>query len=55
MKKKEEDNTQIVRFCKCLRCGKGWLSRKTFEDPPLACPACGSRIWDRPKKEDVKR
>ena len=32
----------------CLRCGHKWIPRT---DNPAMCPACKSRVWNKPKKQ----
>ena len=34
----------------CERCGHEWLPRS--KNKPKVCPACNSRIYDKPKKKD---
>ncbi len=34
----------------CERCGHDWLPRIP---QPVMCPACKSRIWDKPKDLNV--
>ena len=31
----------------CNRCGYAWFPRQ--EQPPKACPACGSPYWNKPR------
>ena len=36
----------------CERCGHEWLPRIP---EPVMCPACKSRIWDKPKEKEPLR
>jgi hypothetical protein len=47
-----------VQVCKCERCGHKWVPSVTLEKGklvqpiPIACAACKSAYWNRPKKGD---
>src|SRR4029077_13078062 len=43
----EETTIQLPRL-ECFSCGYLWFPRRP--ENPVACPNCGSRSWDVPKK-----
>lgn len=38
----------------CGRCRYLWIAHKEFTETwlPIACPRCGSSLWNRPRRED---
>ncbi len=37
----------MLSFLRCQVCGATWLPRQ--DKPPVRCPRCGIRHWDRPR------
>lgn len=53
----DEERKEIVpeitlSTLKCNRCGYIWPPRKTTL--PYACPRCGSKYWNKPRKRNIK-
>lgn len=40
--------------CKCKRCGKSWIPRKTPSEI-VQCPRCTSRLWNVAREVDNEK
>lgn len=55
----ERFSTHILvrrQFHVCIRCGNGWLGRRSFKgdsELPKRCSACRSKYWDKPYRRIV--